>query len=51
MIFNLLIKYLDDSNLSNSNQLLPIMQKIYKAFDTNPSLDVMQQIHAGMGEM
>ena len=41
MIFNLLIKYLDDSNLSNSNQLLPIMQKIYKAFDTNPSLDVM----------
>ena len=51
MIFNSLIKYLDDNNLFDSNrlgfrprdscihQLLSIAHGIYKAFDANPSLD------------
>ena len=51
-IFNSLIKHLDDNNLLNSNpsgfrpgdscvhQLLAITNDIYKAFDTNPSLEV-----------
>ena len=51
-IFNSLFKYLDVNNLLNSNQsgfwpgdfcvhqLLLVTHKIYKAFDTNPSLDV-----------
>ena len=52
VIFNSLFKYLDDNNLSTSNQsgfrpgdscvhqLLSITHEIYKAFDANPSLDV-----------
>ena len=52
IIFNSLFKYLDDNNLLNGNQsgfcpgdscvhqLLSITHEIYKAFDTNPSLEV-----------
>ena len=52
MIFNSLFKYLDNNNLLTSNQsafrpgdscahqLLSVTNKIYKAFDVNPSLDV-----------
>ena len=51
-MFNSLFKHLDDNNLSNSNQpgfrpgdscgqqLLAIANDIYKAFDTNSSLEV-----------
>ena len=52
VMFNSLLKYLDDNNLLNSNQsgfwpgdscvhqLLSITHEIYKAFDENPSLNV-----------
>ena len=52
IIFNSLLKYLDDNNLLNGNQsgfrpgdscvhqLLSITHEIYNAFDTNPSLEV-----------
>ena len=52
IVFNSLFKHLDDKNLLNSNQsrfrpgdscvhqLLAITNDIYKAFDTNPSLEV-----------
>ena len=52
VIFNSLFKYLDNNNLLTSNQsafrpgdscahqLLSVTNKIYKAFDANPSLDV-----------
>ena len=52
VIFDLLLKYLDDNNLLTSNQsgfcpgdscvhqILSLTQKIYKALNATPSLDI-----------